>query len=298
MNDNKEASYKIQCEESYITVKELMMRSTPQENEIKIPHSSSDYSSKNYQEVQRSLTEAGFTNVSTKAVYDIYWGITEVGSVSSVSINGCKKFSKNDIFHENDDPDVIAAKKEEEKKRKDEEERKKEEEKRKEKEEIKKRYEESIQLNKIKESLEKNAPKEMAMRAIVVAMTYGQAMDVFKNDGCTYDIKKFHTYNELGDFFLSVRYEGNWTVYNETTWKVEKMILAMHDHQARIKIDCYITRVNDEYKLLKVKKVIAAEDYLYSEDPSKTNIEYIDESDKTNCPFLTVPLKLIEKGRK
>ncbi len=301
LSENKEASYQIYCYEDSVKVTENYVRAAAKENETKVPMSSSEYESKNYKNVVDSLKNAGFSNIQTSVVYDIYFGITEVESVASVSINGKDKFSKGDIFpkealiivtyhmNEEDDPVKIAAKQEEE--------RRQEEERIRKEEEQKKAEEAAAKEAALREKLERNAPKEMAKRAVIVAMTNGQATDVFKKDGNTYDEKKFHKYSDLGDFFLYVKKEGNWTAQSEYTWKVDGMVLAIFSSNARIKVDCYVAKSDDSYKLMQVKKVMAAEEDIDSDDPSKINVETMDASKKDSYPYLIVASKLIEEDR-
>lgn len=73
---------------------------TPDPEHIRVSSSSSDYlfNLSNYKNIVRKFQDNGFTNVSTKPVYDIYFGITPEESVASVSINGSTDFSKGDIF--------------------------------------------------------------------------------------------------------------------------------------------------------------------------------------------------------
>lgn len=76
------------------------------EDEAVISASSSDYKYQNYLDVQTSLKNAGFSNISTEILYDIVWGLTEEGEVKSVSVNGSTDFEKGDIF-KRDIPIVI-----------------------------------------------------------------------------------------------------------------------------------------------------------------------------------------------
>ena len=68
------------------------------ENEIRVPSDASSYQFENYADVQKSLSEAGFENISTEILYDIVLGWTDEGEVESVSINGDSEFKKGDIF--------------------------------------------------------------------------------------------------------------------------------------------------------------------------------------------------------
>ena len=311
LSENKEASYKITCYGDYIDVSEEYVRAAAKEDETKVPMAYYEYESKNYKNVVSSLENAGFRNIQTSVLYDIHFGITDEESVYTVSINGNTKFAKGDIYpkdaliivtyhmKEEDDPARIAAKQEEER-RKEEEKKHKEEEARKEAErkaeEQRKAEEEAAKEAAAKAELEKNVPQEMAKRAVIVAMTNCQSTDVFKKDGYTYDEKKFHTYDDLNGMFLYVTNEGTWSAQNDSTWKVEKMVMGIYDATALVMVDCYVSKSDDAYKLMSVTKVMAGIDDIYGNDPSKVNIEKLDPSDN-NSPFLTVPIKLIEKDR-
>ena len=87
------------------------------QDEIKVPENASSYKYDDYQDVQNSLSQAGFTNIDTEIQYDIVFGLTKEGEVESVSIDGNSEFKKGDLFKkdaqviityhmkEEDDPD-------------------------------------------------------------------------------------------------------------------------------------------------------------------------------------------------
>lgn len=56
--------------------------------------------------IQKKLKASGFTNISTKILYDIVWGWTYEGEVDSVSIDGNTDFEKGDAFSK-DAPIII-----------------------------------------------------------------------------------------------------------------------------------------------------------------------------------------------
>ena len=76
------------------------------DGEVAVPASASDYKYDNYQNVQKDLEDAGFTNIATEILYDIIWGWTEEGEVKSVSINGRTDYEKGEVFNQ-DAPIVI-----------------------------------------------------------------------------------------------------------------------------------------------------------------------------------------------
>lgn len=100
VSDDIEASFKISCHSSEIDVEEeyLINKNTIGENEAIISSSASEYKNKDYMEVVQSLEEAGFTNISTQAVYDIVWGVTDEGTTDEISIGGNNTFKKGDVF--------------------------------------------------------------------------------------------------------------------------------------------------------------------------------------------------------
>lgn len=68
------------------------------EGEAAVPASASDFKYDNYQDVQKELEEAGFTNITTEILYDIIWGWTYEGEVDSVSIDGRTNYEKGEVF--------------------------------------------------------------------------------------------------------------------------------------------------------------------------------------------------------
>lgn len=76
------------------------------DEEAAVPASASDYKYNNYQDVQKDLEDAGFTNITTEILYDIVWGWTEEGEVKSVSIDGRVDYDKGEVFKK-DAPIVI-----------------------------------------------------------------------------------------------------------------------------------------------------------------------------------------------
>lgn len=76
------------------------------DGEVAVPASASDFKYDNYQDVQKDLEDAGFTNITTEILYDIVWGWTEEGEVKSVSIDGRTDYDKGEVFKK-DAPIVI-----------------------------------------------------------------------------------------------------------------------------------------------------------------------------------------------
>ena len=57
-----------------------------------------EFKNENYDTVIALLKSYGFTNITEKPIYDIFWGITETGSVESVQIGGNQNFKRGDVF--------------------------------------------------------------------------------------------------------------------------------------------------------------------------------------------------------
>ena len=96
-----EVKYKITCysEEIDITEEYIINKEEIGTNEAIIPISSSNCKYKNYKDIEQYFIQAGFSNISTKILYDIYWGLTTEGEVDSVSVDGNTKFEMGDIFN-------------------------------------------------------------------------------------------------------------------------------------------------------------------------------------------------------
>ncbi len=101
VNGETEAAYKITCysEEIDITEQYIINKGEIGANEAIIPISSSNCKYKNYRDIEQHFIQAGFSNISTKILYDIYWGLTAEGEVDSVSVDGNTKFEMGDIFN-------------------------------------------------------------------------------------------------------------------------------------------------------------------------------------------------------
>lgn len=144
-------------------------------------------------------------------------------------------------------------------------------------------------------ALEEKFPREMARRAVVVAMTNCQATDVFTADGNSYDTSKFHSYSDIEDFFMTVDSDGTWSALDENTWHVDGIVLRIFGYNTYLKATCDIKLDGDNYVLSNVDKTIAAREYIHSDDPSKINSEHLEPTEYT--PFLTVSNALIDAER-
>lgn len=155
----------------------------------------------------------------------------------------------------------------------------------------------TITENTLEVKLEKTFSKEYARRAVIVAMTNGSAIDVFKKDGNTYDVSKFHSYADTSGFYLDIYSDGTWTAKNENTWHVENLKLEQTKEYSGglIKVTADVTYKDGKYIVSKVHKVMGNAKYIDSEDPFKVSWEDLEPGNST--PYLTVTKKLIEKDR-
>lgn len=142
---------------------------------------------------------------------------------------------------------------------------------------------------------EDSFPIEYARRAVVVAMTNAFATDVFKTDGNTYDPTLFHSYSDTSDYYMTVTSDGDWTQKDSSTWHVEEIELKIEGFDTYLLGSMDISYDGTNYIVSNVTTVIAALEYLYSNDPSKINIEEMEPSE--SCPFLTVDSALIQDDR-
>ena len=138
-------------------------------------------------------------------------------------------------------------------------------------------------------------PREMALRAAVVAMTNGVATDVFKDDGSTFNLSNFHSYSDLSGFHLLVVDEGSWSAKDERTWRVEGLKCSMSEGDKFLKASMDVTFDGANYVVLNVERTIAKEADLDSGDPAKVPVETLRFSSEN--PFLMVTPRLIEMGR-
>lgn len=102
------ASVQISCQSDNICVTPLYIEKIGEvrDGEIMMPQALSSFKYKNYLDVQNTLENLGFTNISTEILYDIHWGWTAEGEVESVSIDGNADCVRGDIFSA-DSPIII-----------------------------------------------------------------------------------------------------------------------------------------------------------------------------------------------
>ena len=306
-----------------------------QENEARVPQSAESYKGRIYSEVISELKGAGFIDISTSVVRDITgeWLDAKEGEIKSITIRGKNNFIKSEVFLK-DDPvviqyhtqaytrqemqekiwmsvdkpadDILSYFKEtpcsvtcfvlgrkidsfsptgyflesgtvsDDSK--------------------------TVVLNftnpelkAMKETLVNCFPQDMAIRVVVTAMTNGQATDVFKADGMTYNTQKFHKYSDISGFYLYPYETGTWIAISENTWRVEDMKCMLSGFTTAIKVSTNITFDGSKYTLSNVDKVIAGKTYIDSGDTEDFVPEHYDGAD--SAPFLTVQPYLVSEGR-
>lgn len=136
--------------------------------------------------------------------------------------------------------------------------------------------------------------KEYAKRAAVVAMTNGQASDVFSEDGSSYDTSKFHSYADTEGFYMTICSEGEWSQGEGNIWHVEGMILRMEEMNSYLKASMNIDFDGKNYIVSDVTRSIAGKEEDLN-NPDKTNTEKMNPSHSN--PFLTVSPELLKNGR-
>lgn len=146
------------------------------------------------------------------------------------------------------------------------------------------------------EPLEAIFPVENAKRSAVVAITNAFAMDVFAEDGNTYDVSKFHSYADTSgnvyDYFMKVNSWGTWSAKDEQTWHVDSLILEkISGTVANAKLDVNFDGTN--YVVSNIKGTFG--------NPSASADNLIDLSEiaygSTAPIYLTVSAELIKNNR-
>lgn len=250
------------------------------EGEAKTPSGSIVQKGSSYQEVVNDFKEKGFKNIKTEKLEDLITGwMTKDGEVESVSVDGDKDYSP-DVWYPSDVEVIITYHTFPKDQKKTE-------------STATSSTEQKVpQQNKhdeaAKATLESTFPGENAKRAAVVAITNSYAVDVFKADGNTYDVSKFHSYadtsGKVESYFFNVTSWGNWSVKDEKAWHVDSLILknilgTVADVSLDVKYD------GNKYIVSNVKGTFG------SGDLSEI------EKEKAASLFLTVPAKLIKNDR-
>ena len=100
LKGDAEACYKISCTSSKVNVETQYVecKEAVGEDQAMIPSSASTCKYKDYKDVEKAFKNAGFTNIKTKILYDIFWGFTSEGEVDSVTVNGNSSFIRGDVY--------------------------------------------------------------------------------------------------------------------------------------------------------------------------------------------------------
>ena len=303
------------------------------DSETKTPKDAKEYINKQYETVVEDLKAVGFTNIVTKELRDLEDSKKKnVGKVNSVAINGRTDFTDGEIFEKNVEiliiyhalepsADEMKAKIEnrsgtpakeiiasfegtgytlvccvQEK-------------------EIKdfnpegyifengsiNSAEKIARLNFTTEELIAQAeelakflPQETAIRVAVVAMTNGYADDIFKSDGNTYDTSKFHSYDDLSGFYLTVIDAGRWLAKDSKTWRVEDITYMLSGYSTYLIASMDITFDGTNYIASNVDSMITTEEFIKDENPFGTPDHW---EPSENHPYLTVSPRLIKENR-
>ncbi|WP_044975583.1 hypothetical protein [Ruminococcus sp. HUN007] len=271
--------YKLSCHTDSIelTEKYFDRKEELEPNQVKIKNTNSSFYDKNYKDVIATLKDAGFTNIKENPLYDIIWGITAEGSVETVSINNKTDYKYGAVFDKSSEVVVTYHLKQENDPNK------------------KQDTSTSSNTNNNDDNVIKETSYEMAKRAVIVAMTNCQATDVFESDGYTYDVSKFHSYDDLSSFYLELVSEGNWNTQSESSWQVKDMKLCISGSDTYIKVSANVSLNEDVYTVDDVDQFIGNKNYIDSNDDARINKEHFSVSD--NNPFLNVPLELMSNNR-
>lgn len=106
IHQDESLRYKISCTSTKIDVETIVGTIAEYgEDEAPMPQSASSYKFDNYEDVQKELTDAGFTNISFEILYDIVLGWTNEGEIENISVDGKTDFNRGDIF--NKDAEII-----------------------------------------------------------------------------------------------------------------------------------------------------------------------------------------------
>lgn len=267
-----ELSVKVSCHSDKVEVEilDLIDFGVSDAGQIAMTFDSAEYDLKPGEDVVEELKRLGFENVTIDQVYDVQEGGGHIGDVAYVAIGNQQGFLKGDILNSTDSVIVYCHAFEEE-------------------------DPEKILEAENRVILEEKIPLELAKRALIVAMTNCQALDVFTADGNNYDEKKFHSYKELGEFLMFEQETGEWTAKDENTWHVEDMLLRMYNVDLYMRVSGDVYKDEGVYYVDNISNVIAERAYVDSDDPLKISPSTYTISDFNK--FLVVPEKLISEDR-
>ena len=94
--------FSIECKRDKINVTLISQNERPGAHQVATPLSFYDFKSKQLDEAESLLKEAGFKNIRTERLEDLITGLlTKENEVESVTINGSDDFKKGSVFDEN-----------------------------------------------------------------------------------------------------------------------------------------------------------------------------------------------------
>lgn len=101
LSGNTEVSFKLSCDSDSVNVEKVYIENKGAigEGEAMVPKSADDCKFDNYIDIEKQFKDAGFTNLTTKVLYDIVLSWTEEGEVESVSVDGRTDYEKGEIFN-------------------------------------------------------------------------------------------------------------------------------------------------------------------------------------------------------
>lgn len=241
--------------------------SNSHEGEAKTPSASSVQKGRNYVDVIDDFEKKGFINITTEVLDDLITGwLTKDGEVESVSVDGDKNYSADHWYPA--DVEVIItyhtfpqAKEEAPPV-----------------EESDKIDTPEIEVPEIVDEITA-FPVEYAMRAAVVAFTNRYADDIFTDDGNSYDISKFHSFDDVSGFFMYITSEGTWSVKAENTWHVERLQLKVNEYNTMISASLDVSYDGKDYLISNMT----------GEAPSYDDISIFEEESDFSTFFVVSP---------
>ncbi|OUP11063.1 hypothetical protein [Collinsella sp. An2] len=143
-------------------------------------------------------------------------------------------------------------------------------------------------------NIEVSFDQETATRAAVVAMTNCYATDVFTADGSAYDVTKFHSYADMGGYYLTVESSGTWRPKDAQTWHVEGLRLKAAGGDFRIEFKGDVTFDGANYIISGEAKTANSFDAI---DSGGENVGTDTFQPSETAPYLTVSPALVADAR-
>lgn len=144
-------------------------------------------------------------------------------------------------------------------------------------------------------ALEASFDQETALRAAVVAMTNCYAMDVFSDDGISYDPNRFHSYADMSGYYLTVEDPGAWEVKDASTWHVDALRLKVAGNELRIELTADVSFDGTNYVISSGTASVANSFEAIEQHDGSVSVDTMEPRD--TAPYLTVPPTLIADAR-